>query len=592
MSLSAQLSIDLETSLGLIAVAQGKLPADVYISGGRVLNVYSGEVLAQNVALYEGRIAYVGLQQTMVGPNTKTIDASGQYLAPGYVNAHDHGDNLSTPTTHALEALRRGTTTIFFNGRQIPFLVEPEAYRLMIEELSRLPIKLFFGVDTADGAFHQRSGTVEDLEAFRSLLSHGRVFGLNEVVRWVDVMAGDRTLLLKLLLTLQAGKTVEGHTAGATYDKLNALAAAGVQSCHEGINLQDVLNRLRLGMYVLLRCSSIRPDDLPDMLRAITEHGVSTSRLALVPDGLVPPDTVGKGNMDFLVAGALAAGVEPATAYQMATLNPATHFGMDGEIGGIAPRRWADILFLKDLHEPTPNRVMSGGELVVEEGKLIVDTPEPEYYHLISNKFAAVTAVPNLEPAVFRVPAEDGKPFPVIEMISNVINRRLDMALPAQNGSLLSKPEEDILHLALIAGGASSITRGFLKGFGANVGGLAVSADGIHTMIVLGHDPSQMSAAAKRVWELRGGMVIVDRGQARFELPLPIGGTMSPDPLPVLAKNLNEAARVLQGMGLRFDDLHYAVGTLTWYFLPQLRLTARGILDVRLGQIIVPSVPL
>ncbi|MDO8691528.1 MAG: adenine deaminase C-terminal domain-containing protein [Dehalococcoidia bacterium] len=578
--------------MALVEVAQGKRPAETYIYGGDVLNVYSGEVLPLNIAVYGGRIAYAGAQRNMVGPDTRTIDASGFVLTPGYVNAHDHGDVLTTPTTHAAEALRRGSTTIFYNGRHIPFLVSPEEYRQMIDELSALPLKLFFGIDTGIGAYRLTPDTWEDSEAVRCLLSSPRIFGLHEVVRWAEVIGGDRALLQKLTLALQHGKSVEGHTAGASYDKLNALAAAGIQTCHESISLQEVLNRLRLGLYAMLRCSSIRPHDLPDMLRAITESGVSSSRLILVPDGMIPSDCIEKGDMDYLVASALDAGVEPVTAYQMATLNPATHFGMDGEIGGIAPRRWADILFLRDLREPTPVRVMSSGEMVVEDGRLTVDFPEPAYYRLIHNKFAMVRRPPLLDPSAFEVPGEEGKPFPVIEMVSGVINRRLDLVVPMENGVLKSDPHADILYVALVAGGASRITRGLIKGFGASIGGMAATAEANHEMVVIGHDRAQMSAAARRVWELQGGIVIYDEGQRIFELPLPIGGVMSPEPLPVLASRMSEAARILKQKGFPFDDMHYTIGTLTWYFLPQLRLTAEGILDVKQGVIVVPSAPL
>ena len=592
MILSGPLTPDLETTVALVEVAQGKRPAETYIYGGDVLNVYSGEVLPLNIAVYGGRIAYAGAQRNMVGPDTRSIDASGFVLTPGYVNAHDHSDVLNTPTTHSAEALRRGATTIFYNGRHVPFLVGPEEYHLIIDELSALPIKLFFGIEIAEGAYRLTADTEEDYEAVRRLLSSPRIFGLHEVVQWAEVIGNNRVLLQKMALALQQGKTVEGHSAGASYDKLNALVAAGFQSCHESISLQEILNRLRLGLYAMLRCSSIRPNDLPDMLRAISESGVSSSRLILVPDGMIPSDCVEKGNMDFVVASALDAGIEPATAYQMATLNPATHFGMDGEIGGIAPRRWADILFLRDLREPTPIRVMSSGEMVVEDGRLAVDFPEPGYYRLIRNKFAMVKDPPRLDPATFEVRGEEGKSFPVIEQVSSVINRRLDLVVPAENGVLKSDPHTDLLYVALVSSASGRITRGLIKGFGAAIGGMAVTADGGSEMVVIGHDPVQMSAAATRVWQLQGGIVIHDGGQRIFELPLPIGGGMSPEPLPVLAARMSEASRILKHKGFPFDDMHYTLGTLTWYFLPQLRLTAEGILDVKQGIIVVPSAPL
>ncbi len=592
MTPSVRMTPDLENVIGLVEVAQGRIPADTYISGGRVLNVYSGEILSQNIAIHRGRIAYVGLQETMVGPGTKTIDATGYYLVPGYVNSHEHSDVVTTPTTHAQELLRRGTTTVFYNGRHVPFLLGPDEYLEMVKELSRLPVKLFFGIEAGLGAYDLVQGSPEDIDSVRALLSSDRIFGLHEVVRWTEVIGGDQTLLQKLQLTRERGKLVEGHAAGASYDKLNALAAAGFDSCHESINLQDVLNRLRLGLYVMLRCSSIRPDDLPDLLRVVTEQGLSSGRLILVPDGMMPPDTIEKGNMDYLVAGALEAGVDPATAYQMATLNPATHYGVDGDIGGIAPRRWADILFLRDIREPTPYRVMSNGEIVVDEGRLLIEFPKPSYYRLIRNRFATENPPAPLDPAVFQPRDEEGKPFPVMEMISGVINRRVDMTLPAENGLLISQPQEDILYIAMMPGTSRTITRGFIKGFGARVGGLAAVAGAGNELIVLGYDPQQMANAVRRVWELQGGMVIMDGGQSRFELPLPIGASMASDPVPVLARHVEEATRTVKEMGFPFKDLHYTMETFTWYFLPQLRLTAEGILDVRQGRVVVPSVPL
>ena len=583
---------DLETATELLEVAQGKRAAEAYIAGGQVLNVYSGEVLPQNIAVHRRRIAYVGLQQAMVGPDTRVIDASGYYLVPGYVNAHEHGDVLYTPTTLAQEVLGRGTTTIFCNGRHIPFLMGPKEFGQMVEELSSLPIKLFWGIETGRGAYRLGPDDLLAQEPLVELLNLERVFGLHEVVRWTDVVGGDPTLLQVIVTSNQHARRVEGHTAGASYDKLNAVAAAGVHSCHESINLQDVLNRLRLGLYVMVRCSSIRPNDLPDMLGAVTKLGLSTSRLILVPDGLIPADVVEKGNMDYLVARTLEAGVAPSTAYQMASLNPATYFGVEGDLGGIAPRRWADILFLEDLRKPTPVRVMSNGQIVADGGSLLAKFPEPSYYRLIHNKLVPSHRSPALAADLFRVPGETGRPFPLIELVSSVINRRVDVVLPSRNGFLVGDREAGILNVALLATAAGRVTRGFIKGFGARVGGLAGTADGPNELLVLGYDPDQMAVAANRVRELRGGIVIIDQGRTLFELRLPVGGIMSPEPLPVLANQTRELARLLKGMGFPFDDLHYTLGTLTWYFLPQLRLTAGGILDVRLGQIVVPSTPL
>ncbi|MDP2659910.1 MAG: amidohydrolase family protein, partial [Dehalococcoidia bacterium] len=335
-----------EETVALMEVAQGRRPAETYLAGGRVVNVYSGEVLEANVAVYGKRIAYVGGSRNMVGPNTNVIDASGLYLAPGYIDPHFHPDTYCNPHTAAQAVLPHGTTTFFSNSSYLPRIFSTADFARCMEELSNLPVKIFSGVP--EQKFFQPQSESYSWEEMDYLLDRPMSFGFNEVGIWTRILDGNKGLLSKILLSRNKGKRVDGHTAGCSYDKLNAVAAAGITSCHESLVDTEALERLRLGFWVMLRESSTRRD-LDQLLPLITREKVSTSRLLLTTDGLTAPDLVKHGHLDYLVKKAISAGVEPTTAYRLASLNVATYHRVDGELGGIAPGRFADILLLRDL---------------------------------------------------------------------------------------------------------------------------------------------------------------------------------------------------------------------------------------------------
>lgn len=575
----------LEETLTLTEVAQGRRPADSYIAGGRVINVYSGEVLEANIAIWGRRIAYVGTSQAMVGPATKVLDAAGLFLAPGYIDPHFHPDNYFNPHTAAMAILPHGTTTIFSNSSYLPRMFSTEDFERCIGEIAGLPVKVFSGVPEQKFFYPQVEGY--SLEETERLLSNPSAFGYNEIGVWTRLLNGDEKPLRKILLARSLGKKTDGHTGGCSYDKLNALAVAGLTSCHESLNVQEALDRLRLGFWVMLRESTNRPD-LERLVSIITKEKVSTSRLLLTADGLTAPDLVRRGHLDYLVRKAIRQGVEPVTAYRLASLNVATYHGLDGDLGGIAPGRIADVLFLRSLEEPTPHMVIANGLLVAKDGDLLMDFPAPLYYNYARNHHGGPARLDRVRPEMFLVPATgDAALFPVMKVVNAVINRRVDRAVPCRDGYLWADLEEGLMKVAMVDRQAGQITTGFLSNFGARVGGMCSTENAAYKIAVVGYSEEDMALAVNRALDLKGGVVVVQSGAVVQEIALPMGGLMSTDPIPVLAKKVEAMNTYLADVGFTLGDPYYFFGFLPSTYFPELRITTEGLYDVKREEILV-----
>ncbi len=580
------LAKSLEESLALVDVAQGRRPAQTYIEGGRVINVFSGEVLEANVAIYGQRIAYVGGSRAMVGPDTQTIDATGFYLAPGYIDPHFHPDTYCNPHTAAMAVLPHGTTTIFSNSSYLPRIFDTPDFERFMEELARLPVRMFSGVP--EQKFFQPQAESYSWDEMDRLLSRPTAFGFNEVGIWTRILDGDEALLKKIMLSRSKGKKVDGHTAGCSYDKLNAVAAAGITSCHESLVATEALDRLRLGFWVLLRESSTRPD-LEHLLPTIIKEKVNTNRLCFTTDGLTAPDMVKRGHLDYLVKKAITMGVEPVTAYRMASLNVATYHGLDGDLGGIAPGRFADILLLRDLNDPTPHLVIAGGATAARDGELLVEFPVPMYYNYAHNRHGEPGKIEQVHPEMFFVPATgEDVLFPVMEVRNAVINRRVDRQIPVKDGYFQPGPEDDLMKVAMVNRQTGQVTTAFMSNFGARVGGIASTENAAYQMLVLGCSEDDMAMAVNRALEMKGGVVIADGGKLVHEMALPLGGLMSEEPVPVLASKVDAMNEFLASRGFKLGDPYYFFSFLPSTFFPDLRLTTEGLFDVKKAEILRP----
>ncbi len=559
----------------LIAVARGDAPADLYVRGGTLLNVYTGEIHPANVAIAGERIAYVGPRDTMLGPRTEVLDVRGKMLVPGYIDPHVHPGNLVTPSAFARYVVPLGTTTVFADTLHFWELGGYETFRVAADALARLPLKFYWMI-----RIHGQSRTLAEtrrfpLGALRRALRHPWVAAIGEVTRWPEVRAGERGLLARLGLADPARLRVEGHTAGASAEKIPAIVAGGVTSDHEPITADEVLDRARQGMAVMLRESSLRPD-LDGLLDALKRAPALAARAMLTADGAMPAFVRRHGFGDHLIRVALDRGVPPIDAYRMATVNAATYYGRDADLGGIAPGRYADICVLGDLAEPRPETVVARGAVAATRGRLRVSIPEPPWHRVYRSSRARLTVRWRCRDDDLALPDRDR--YPVIRLVSAVISR-LEERRPAPGD----------LHAALLDREGRWVAPALVAGFGERVDGLAATTTTDFNILALGRDPSAVARAVNRVLALHGGVVLVDGTSVAFELPLPIGGFMSSGAFDDVADDEERLHALLAERGYAFHDPFFTLFFLAADFLPAVRLSPRGVWDVKRSRVLLPS---
>ena len=570
----------------LLDVAAGRSEADLYLEGGSLVNVLSGEIYPANVAVWRDRIAYVGDSRRMVGDGTRVIDAAGYYLSPALIEPHYHPWMIWDPVKAAEAALCRGITTLVCDTLFFFVHLGPDGLLRLIEALDRLPVRFLWLARVAHQTPDPREEEMFSLDNLQKLFKDPRVIKLAEITRWPSVVEGDEALLARILLAREHGLEMEGHTAGCSYDRLNVMAAAGTRSCHEAITAREAAERVRLGFWTMLRHSSLRPD-LPELLRAVTEMNLHTGRMLLTSDGCGPGFIAREGLLDGMLRQAVAAGVNPVTALAMATINPAVYLGLEQERGSIAPGRRADILLWPDLTDFTPHLVLAGGRVAAQDGRPVEPLPSPGWAGL-----GLATRVPDPaslnDPSLFGVPASQGAVFPVIDLVSAAITRREDRFLPVRDGFL--EREDDLLHCTLLDRFGQWLTGGFIRGLG-QVEALASTFTTSYDLLVVGRDRAAMARAAREAASGPGGIVVIEDGRVAFRLPLPLGGLMSDAPVAVLNERVRELEELAGAFGYPYHDLLYTTLFLVGDFLPGLRITPAGIMDVKTRRVIVPSRP-
>lgn len=366
--------VTVEERRKLLETARGERSADLFIRGGTVANVYTGELLPGNVAVSDGLVAYVGRGEHAVGPQTRILDADGMILSPGYIEAHSHPWVLYNPVSLAEGILPLGTTTIVADNLFFYMQMGPEGFAAMADDLRGLPLTCLWVARLTSQASFPGEEEMFALDKVRSLLKRDDVVGTAEVTRWPALAAGDPALLSGISVAESMGKFSDGHTGGASEARLGEVVASGIDADHEAITREEVLNRLRFGLWTMLRNSSLRRD-LPELLRVVTEDGVGTQRLIMTTDGPAPEYVAEHGFVDGLLRTAVENGVPPVQALQMVTINPATLLRLDGRLGGIAPGRQADILLLPDLNSFRPETVVARGQVVAAGGELNTSLP-------------------------------------------------------------------------------------------------------------------------------------------------------------------------------------------------------------------------
>lgn len=576
----------------LIEVAKGIRPADLYIKGGTIINVYSGEFLKQNVAIYKDSIAYIGASEISIGEDTKIINAEGMYVSPGFIEAHAHPWVIYNPVSVTSKVLSLGTTTTVNDNLFFFLHMGAQGLKEMIKDLKQLPGTFLWLVRLVSQANYPGERECFNQKDIQSLLELDEVVGIAEVTRWPLLYNADPWLLDTIEFVKKLRKVVDGHNAGCSYEKFNSLAASGINACHEAITAKEAFDRLRLGLWTLLRNSSLRPD-FPEIIKLITEANVSTSRVIMTTDGPHPAFIEEEGFVDGLVRKAVELGVPAMQAIQMVTINPATYLRLDDYIGGIAPGRQADILLLPDLVSFRPEKVIAKGQIVAVKGDLTTNIPEIDWEKYLIRKPFSLSKSLLENPDLYRYPHTTTESVPVAYFRSTVITKREDIALPSVNGYANLSNHEDLIQAALIDRDGKWVTRGILQHFAPQLDGLASTYNTTTELLALGRDPKAMALAATRVHEMGGGIAIVDGEEIVLEIPLSLTGMMTTSPSFNQALDYqNLLLSAMNDRGYPFHDILYSLLFLTCDFLPGLRLIPYGLYEVQTDTILNPAVPL
>jgi len=561
----------------LAAVARGDAPADLFLEGGRVLNVYSGELLEANVAVARARIAYVGRRRAAVGAETRVFPVDGRILVPGYIDPHAHPAGFSNLIALAEAVLPLGTTAIVMDTLHLLLHAREERVPEFLGVLSALPLHYYWFLRLHGQGHEDREQDLFAPERLGRLLRLESVRAVGEMTRWPALYAGETAMTAAVAAGLAEGRRVEGHAPGVSAERLQALTAAGISSDHEAITAEEALTRLRAGLYVMLRHSYIRRD-LPRLASIATAERAFSGRLMLTPDGPNPVFIEEEGYVDHLIAVAIESGVPPIAAYQMATINPAAYYALDEEIGGIAPGRVADISVISDLRRPRPEVVIAGGQLAAEGGRLVGALPQPDWSRYLPPAYA-----PSWQPGpdLFRPP--EGEAVPAMHLENEVITRLREVR--SSGGRL----PPGILQIALLDPEGRWISRGLLSGFGERLDGLASTFSVVRGVTVIGTTPQAMARSARRVLEMGGGVALAEGEAIVYEFALPLAGMMSAESFPTVVAAVRTLTTLLRERGYPHGDVLYTLLFLSFDALPDLRLTSRGLWDVKRQRVLLPG---
>ena len=583
-----------EVTRTLAKVAMGVEKADLVICNARLVNVCTAEIQEGiDVAISEGRIALVGDAKHCIGENTKVIDANCQYIAPGFMDGHIHVESaMINCGEYARAVVPHGTTGIFMDPHEICNVCGLQGVKFMIEDAKRAPLKAMANAPScvpAVAGFEDTGSSVKPPE-IREMMSWDGIVGLGEMMSFPNVLSAEENIHGELAETLKADNIITGHfSIPDTGAGLNAYIASGVRCCHESTRAEDVLEKMRHGMYALMRYGSAW-HDMPVIIRAILDNSIDDRFACLISDDTHPDTLVQDGHMDHILRCAIKEGLDPIRAIQYVTINIATCFRMDHEMGSITPGKCADIVFFDDLQDIRITRTIIDGDVVAENGKMTVDVKPASYPEFVLDTMHVGSAI---TPESFRIPAlkDAGKVRTrVIEIIPNRVGtfeRFVDLEI--KDGAVLADVGQDVMKMAVIERHHETGTKGFgfLKGFGFKKGAMAQTvAHDAHNLLVAGTNDEDMALAANTLIECGGGMCAVADGKVLALVPLPIAGLMSDRPVEEVAELVSKLDEAWQEMGCVINSPYMTMAIVPLACLPELRLTNRGLVDCRSFQFV------
>ncbi|MBD9511688.1 adenine deaminase [Ensifer sp. ENS10] len=582
------------TAPELVDVAMGRKPADLVIRNGKWVNVYSGEIIpGTDIAVKAGRFAYVGPDAGhTIGADTKVVDANGRYLVPGLCDAHMHVESgLVTVTEFARAVIPHGTTTMFIDPHEIANVLGLDGVRLMNEEAQSLPVNVLVQVPScvpsAPGL--ETAGAELSAQDVAEALAWPNVIGLGEMMNFPGVAGNDPKMMAEIAATQDARLTVGGHYASPHLGReFHAYAAGGPADDHEGTTVDDAIARVRQGMRAMLRLGSAWYD-VAAQIKAVTESGLDPRNFLLCTDDSHSGTLVHDGHMNRVVRHAIAQGLKPITAIQMATLNTAQHFGLERELGSIAPGRRADLIVTSDLAGLPIEMVFARGELMAEGGTLVRDIPAYVYPESARN---TVHLGRMLAAADFDIPSNARATRARVNVIGVVENqaptRALEAEVAIENGFVQMDRANDICQIALVERhrGTGDVVNAFVSGFGygSDCAIASTVAHDSHHMIVVGTNKADMAKAANRLHEVGGGIVVIKEGRELALVELPVAGLMSDQRAEIVAEKAATIVEAMRACGCHLNNAYMQHSLLALVVIPELRISDKGLIDVRTFQ--------
>jgi adenine deaminase len=572
-----------------IQVARGEIPADLVLRNTKLVNVCSGEIYPADIAIVDGLV--VGVQEhAHKSTNSKRYhgkeerDLEGRWVAPGLIDGHMHIEStMLVLSEFARIVVPRGVTAVMLDPHEFANVMGVEGIRYVLESGKNLPLSAYVMLSSCVPASAFESPyQVLKAEDLLPLLDDERVLGLAEMMNVPGVLQGDEQVLAKIAATLRHGRVVDGHAPGVHAFDLNAYAAAGIQSDHECVTIDEARQRIRLGMWLMIREGSAA-QNLDALLPLIQE--LHPPRVFFVTDDRDPLDLTTRGHMDSMVRQATTRGLDPVEAIRLASYNTAQYFRLYNR-GAIAPGYVADLVVLDDLRTFKVESVYKDGVLVAQQGKIAVGTGSAQGTTIGASPMATAANtihIGTITEQDLRIAGRLGK----VEVIGiepgQIITKHLQEEAPLRDGEIVADPTRDLLKLVVIERHSASgrVGLGLVKGFGLRNGAIASSvAHDAHNIVIAGVSDRDILRAAQVLAEIGGGFACVVDGEVRATVPLPIGGLVSPLPAPELVSLLRKLDATAADLGCTLEHPCMTLSFLSLSVIPSLKLTDQGLIDV------------
>ncbi len=557
----------------LIAAARGDVPGDLLLRNARIVNVFTSEVEEGDVLVKDGYIAAVGREDYQA---QEAVDLRGAYLLPGFIDGHVHLESSYLYVDqYARAVVPRGTTAVVTDLHELANVAGLRGLRRYLRDARPLPLDVFLMVPSCVPATLdlETSGATLGPREIRRALRWPEAIGLGELMNFPGTIQGHPACLDKVAVAWDF--VLDGHAPKVRGKGLNAYLCAGPRSDHETTQLEEGKEKLRRGMFLMIR-EGTTEKNLEELLPLVSDD--TYPRCMLVVDDRSCRDLLQDGDIDAVVRKAIRLGLRPIRAVQMVTIVPATHFRLRHH-GAVAPGYVANLLVADDLYDLRPRQVYYRGRLVAQEGR-----PLFQGIRRIPRWLTQTVRPAPISAASFRLRARPG-PLPVIEIVpGQIITRRLEAELPRdRQGHVLPDLSQDIAKLAVVERhkGTGNVGLGLVKGFGIKRGAIASSfAHDSHNIVVVGVDDEDMFLACQEIWRMQGGLVAVGGGKVLASLPLPVAGLMSPLPLEEVAHALEEVERGARELGVTAPAPYAVLSFLALPVIPDLRVTDKGLVDV------------